>query len=171
MFRFRLDDIDRLCAALHLPDTMRAPNRTCWSGREGLCILLNRHVYPSRLATLMRTFGRGRSEMSLIINCTLDFLYAEWNHLLVDINQPWMTHDRLESYCEAVVRRGSPLTNIIEFVDGTGRSICRPISCIAPPPKKKNARYAPNLGNKLICPDRFFFFGLFSHYLFIFDRY
>ena len=48
MFRFRLDDINRLCAALHLPGAMRAPNRTCWSGGEGLCILLNRLVYPSR---------------------------------------------------------------------------------------------------------------------------
>ena len=66
--------------------------------------------------------------MSLIIHCTLDFLYAEWNHLLVDINQPWMTHDRLESYCEAVVHRGSPLTNIIGFIDVTARSICRPIA-------------------------------------------
>ena len=62
MFRYRLDDIDRVCAALHVPDTMRDPNRTCWSGIEGLYILLTRLVYPSRLATLMRTFGRGRSE-------------------------------------------------------------------------------------------------------------
>ena len=84
IFMLALDNIDRLCAALHLPDTMRAPNRTCWSGREGLYILLNRLVDPSRLATLMRTLGRGRSEMSLIINCTLDFLYVEWNHLHFD---------------------------------------------------------------------------------------
>lgn len=127
-FRFRKSHIRRLCHALRLPDTMASRNRTQWSGEEGLCILLRRLAYPCRLKEMMKWTGRGQSELSIIINDTLDFIYAKWSGHLLNLDQPWLTNECLESLCEAVAGK-APVTKplfIWGFIDGTPRPVCRP---------------------------------------------
>ena len=47
-FRFMKADVPCLCDALGIPEQFIAPNRTTWSGLEGLCILLRRLSYPAQ---------------------------------------------------------------------------------------------------------------------------
>lgn len=126
--RFQKDDLDRLRVALHLPMVMRAPNRTVWSGLEGLCLVLYRLSYPSRLFDVEHLFFRGQSEASVIFNSTLDFLYQEWMHVLDDIQharQTWLSDARVEEGCQAI-HESCPLDMVWGFIDGTCIPISRP---------------------------------------------
>eukprot|EP00117_Sycon_ciliatum_P030647 scpid110033/ scgid24117/ len=86
VFHFRKPDMDRLGAALHLPDDMHTPDRRKkWSGMEGLCVVLARLAYPNRLCSLANMFGRPKSDLSEIFNCTLRFISDEWQDLVLRI--------------------------------------------------------------------------------------
>lgn len=129
LFRFSKEDLRELRVRLRLPAVMTAPNRTTWSGLEGLCLTLRRLSYPSRRCDLEQLFGRGVAEASIIFNSTLDHMYQEWNRLFIDLNEhtgSWLSPQRMEECCRAVHDMGSPLDNIFGFIDGTARPICRP---------------------------------------------
>ena len=131
-FRFQKTDFRRLCAALGIPDEMRAPNRTRWSGLEGLCILLRRLAYPTRHLDLDDFFGRGKADISIIFNQMLAFLYRRWNRLFTDITEHarpghCLMLDKLRGHAAAIsVRAKGPLDRIWGFIDGTARPIARP---------------------------------------------
>ena len=126
-FRFEKRHHDRLCAALHLPDVMQAPCRTQWTGADGLCIVLNRLSYPCRFHQMEDKFGRSRSELSLIFNETVRFLYQERHDLLETLVHPWLTLQRLQDFAAAVHRKTGALQNCVGFIDGTVRPVCRPL--------------------------------------------
>ena len=94
-FRFEKNDIPGLVQALGLPEELVGSNRTRCTGLEGLCILLRRLAYPNRLEDIENIFGRGVSELSVIINLVLDFLYSKWHHLLDTLPVAWLTNARL----------------------------------------------------------------------------
>ena len=48
------------------------------------------------------------------------------NHLLIDLNQPWLSPQNLENFAFAIHAKGAALTNCWGFVDGTVRPVCRP---------------------------------------------
>ena len=125
-FRFEKVYIPGLVTALGLPEELVASNRTRCTGLEGLCILLRRLAYPNRLEDLEGIFGRGVSELSVITNLVLDFLYEKWHHLLDTLPAAWLTDARLEEGAEAVLRH-CPLPQVWGFIDGTVRLIPRPI--------------------------------------------
>jgi hypothetical protein len=58
-------------------------NRTTATNIEGLCIVLRRLAYPSRLDDLEPVFGRSKAEISYIFNYVLDFCTIEerWDSL------------------------------------------------------------------------------------------
>ena len=58
-------------------------NRTTATNIEGLCIVLRRLAYPSRLDDLEPVFGRSKAEIYYIFNYVLDFLYTMHSHLFV----------------------------------------------------------------------------------------
>ena len=74
MFRFDRDDIKILSHALQTPEIIICENRTTATNIEGLCIVLRRLAYPSRLDDLEPVFGRSKAEISYIFNYVLDFL-------------------------------------------------------------------------------------------------
>ncbi|XP_013383168.1 uncharacterized protein LOC106153684 [Lingula anatina] len=125
-FRFQREDIDRLVRLLQLPDRMIFADRTVTSGREALCVLLKRLSYPNRLVDLENVFGRCTSQLSVIVNETVDHIYDNYSHLIHNLDQPWMDMDHLMQYSEAIVSQGAPLNKCIGFVDGTVRPISRP---------------------------------------------
>lgn len=49
---------------------------------EGLCILLKKLAYPCRYTELSSVFGRNLTELCLIFNTVLDFLYTTHHHRL-----------------------------------------------------------------------------------------
>ena len=110
-FRFQKTDFRRLCAALGIPDEMRAPNRMRWSGLEGLCILLRRLAYPTRHLDLDDFFGRGKADISLIFNQMLAFLNRRWNRLFKDITEHtrtghWLMLEKLRAAAISVRAKG-----------------------------------------------------------------
>ena len=67
-FRFAKDDMERLSAALTIPEKYTCVQGTTTTGMEALMILLRRLAYPNRLCDLVQLFGRSQSELSLIFN-------------------------------------------------------------------------------------------------------
>ena len=126
LFRFEKDDICVLCRALRIPDELVASNRTRCTGIEGFCILLCRLAYPNRLKDLEEIFGRGVSELSVIVNLVLGILYDSWHHLLYTLPAAWLTTPRLQEGSDAVLRL-CPLQNVWGFIDGTALAISRPV--------------------------------------------
>lgn len=122
-FRFDKRNIRRLGDLLRFPDKIICENRTTCSGLDALCILLRRLSYPNRLLDLEVMFGRPKSTLSLVISAALNHIYDTWNHLLSDLNQPWID---FQIYSDVIHRKGAPLTNCLGFIDGTVRPICRP---------------------------------------------
>jgi hypothetical protein len=62
----------------------------------------------------------------MIENKTLDIIYQNWNHLLINFEQPWLDNQHLESYTEANNLKGAAFRNCWGFIDGTVRQISRP---------------------------------------------
>ena len=53
-------------------------------------------------------------------------MYDNWHYLLTDFNQPWLSPNCLEQFCDAIHRKGAALDNCWGFVDGTVRPVSRP---------------------------------------------
>ena len=92
---------------------------------EALCIFLRRLSYPTRLGTMVTSFGRSPAALSQIYLSVLEHIYSEFSHLLVwdhaRLNADWMAR-----CAKAVYDRDGPLTTCVGFIDGTVREICRP---------------------------------------------
>lgn len=126
-FRFTQAQIREMCALLHLPDEFRHVNRTVWTNLEGLCVVLRRLSYPCRLRDLVKDFGRGTSDLSIIFNYTCKFIENRWlDHFRTFHQAAFLNQQRLETYAQAI-GENRPLKNCWGFIDGTVRGICKPI--------------------------------------------
>ena len=72
---------------------------------------------------MVSKFGRNTSELCLIFNTALDYIYDSHNHRLLDWNKSMLRQNKLEEYAAAIYDRGKPLSNCFGFVDGTLRPI------------------------------------------------
>ena len=87
-----------------------------------LCILLRRLAYPNRLEDLSSMFRRSKSELSYIFNTVLNDVVDRHIYRLSSFNQKWLTMPHIEEYVSAIVT----LRQVLGFIDGTIRPICRP---------------------------------------------
>ena len=71
---FLKPDIERLAAALGLPETYSCVQDTVATGMESMLILLRRLAYPNRWCDLVPLFGRSESELSIIFKTV--YLYT-----------------------------------------------------------------------------------------------
>ena len=122
-FRFKKKHIKELRQGLGLQDFYRSETNLTWTGDEGLCILLRRLTYPNRLCDLVPLFGRHQTELSVIINITLNEIHTRNRHRVMDVTQVWMDH---AEYANAIRQKGAALTNCWGFLDGTQGHMCRP---------------------------------------------
>ena len=49
----------------------------------------------------------------------MNFIYKNYNYLLNEFNQPWLSRKKLEEYSIAIHNKGAPLMNCFGFEDGT----------------------------------------------------
>ena len=126
LFRFSKEHLPILQAILRINDEWKGSNGLLWSGMEGMCIVLRRLAYPNRLVDMVPIFARHPTELSLIFNTMLKFIYEAHIHLITDLDQPWLQHEELVRYAHAVHGAGAPVTNCWGFIDGTVMPICRP---------------------------------------------
>ena len=124
--RFYKSDLAVLLHALRFPDRFVCSQRAVCSGMEGLCILLKRLAFPCRFTDMVMRFGRNPTELCLIFNHVLDFVYQTHQHRLNSWNQPFLNTPALEQYAQSIHARGAPLQNCFGFVDGTLCKISRP---------------------------------------------
>ena len=115
-FKFDNENIHRLARCLALPEEIQLTNRCICSGKDALCILLRRLVYPNRLRDLETLIGRPKSTLSLIINHTLDFIYDRHGYLLSTLDHTWFQQEMLETYAAAIHAKGAPLRNCFGFL-------------------------------------------------------
>lgn len=96
-FRFENGDMARLCAALDLPEVMRANCRTTCSSFDGPCIVLCHLSYPSRVKDIVDLFGRPKLELSVVFNGTIQFLYQRRGSHFTEVLKPFLKPERLEA--------------------------------------------------------------------------
>lgn len=125
-FRFRKRDIPVLADAMGLPDSYTCEQGTLCDGIEGLCLLLRRLAYPCRYSDLIHCFGRPVPEIYMITNHVLETVYGLHHHRLTAWNHILTSPPLLQSYADAIQRKGSPVPNCFGFLDGTVRPIRRP---------------------------------------------
>ena len=102
--------------------------RVCWTGLEGFRLVLARLSIPNRRFYSEKTFGRATSQLSVVLNSTLDFLFMTLRHLFSDFGQhigTWLTVEKLAEGCDRVARK-CPVQNVFGFLDGTAHRIFRP---------------------------------------------
>lgn len=125
-FRIEKADLPRLADVLQIPPVIKCRQRSLCDGLEGLCLLLRRTSYPCRYSDIIPRFPRPVSVLSLISNEVLDYVYETHAHLVTDWNRDVLAPAALQTYAEAVSRKGAPLDNCFGFIDGTVRPISRP---------------------------------------------
>ena len=89
-------------------------------------ILFKRLSYPYRCKDMVQLFWRNPTELCLIFNETLDFIYQRHHHRLDSWNLIFLQPPHLQRYADAVAGIGATLYNCFDFVDGTVARICRP---------------------------------------------
>ena len=104
-FRFFKNNVYLLGEVLDIPDIMKCPNGVLVDGTEALSVLLKRFAYPCRFADMVARFGRPVPQLCMITNRMMDYLFDEYSHLLADLNQPWLSRDRLRHFAATI--RGS----------------------------------------------------------------
>ena len=93
---------------------------------EALCAVLKRFAYPCRFIDMIQIFARPISQLSMICNQMAKLIYENWNDLLSNLNQPWLSPQGLQGFCNTIHQKGVALSNCWGFVDGTVRPISRP---------------------------------------------
>ena len=112
-FRFSKNEIHDLVGKFRLPEVINCYNGWIVDALEALCVVLKRYAYPSSYTDLVPRFWRSVPLLCTVANQITDVLFNQFNHLLRDIDQPWL------SPC-----KGAALDNCWCFIDGTVTPIC-----------------------------------------------
>ena len=94
-FRFYKNDIYELTEVLNLPDWITCYNGVNIDTTEALCIFLKRFAYPCRYVELIPRFARPEPLICMISNAVMDSINTSWRHLLLDLDQPWLSRQSL----------------------------------------------------------------------------
>ena len=124
-FRFEKEDLFLLHDVLQIPDQITCYNGTVVSAIEALCICL-KYAYPCRYLDMIPRFGRPVSELCIINNYTLNFIFNRLNYLLNTMNQAWLSPNFLQLFADAIYGNEAPLDNCWRFIDGTVTPCGRP---------------------------------------------
>ena len=116
-FRFLKEDIYTLHDIINISEMFTCYNSVKVTGIQGLRILLERYSYLNRYLDLIPWFGRSVSQLCMMANHVMNFIYKRW-HQLSPVN--------LKKYADYIHQSGAPLENCCGFVDGTVHSVCRP---------------------------------------------
>ena len=125
--RFKPAQLLRLLAAVGFPSLVWPENGSIFSGEEALLFLLRRMAYPGRLSDYCQEFGRDPTQLSRLFNWAVDFLYNKFQPSLGRGAERWVPY--FGALAAAVsLKTGAPdgRDDIVGFIDGTVRPICRP---------------------------------------------
>ena len=86
---------------------------TC-TGVEGL-----RLAYPNRLTDLVLMFGLHPTHLSVMFNLVLEHVHSNFQHLIFDLDQPWLEEGQIRRYALVTQNAGLPISSC--WVSLTGR--------------------------------------------------
>ena len=89
-------------------------------------MLLKHFAYPCRFADMVARFKRPVPQLCRITNRMMDHVFDEYSYLLANLNQPWLSRDRLRHFAATIHDKGAPLENCWGFIDGRVRPLCKP---------------------------------------------
>ena len=89
-------------------------------------MLLKRMSFPRRYSDMIYRFGRTVPVLSMVTNQVVDYIYQAHGQKIKQWNNRLLNPAALQTYADAIERRGAALDNCFGFVDGTVRPICRP---------------------------------------------
>ena len=102
LFRFNQEEIRRLLNVFKIPETSTTRNGTTMTGLQDFVLVLCRLNYRNRYSDIAAMFGREIPELSMVFNTVINYLFAQYGHLLLDLNQPWLSHDNLRRFADSV---------------------------------------------------------------------
>ena len=79
------------------------------------------------LVVMIPIFGQPVSELSIISNEVIDWIYTEHGHRVTQWNHRILDPTLLSTYVNEIFVKGAALDNCFGFIDGTVRPICRPV--------------------------------------------
>ena len=81
-FRFRLEELPRVVAALDPPHGFRTNSGAVFSGEEGVLMLLRRFATTATLLDLVWELGRSTTQISEAVRYMVEFVHRKHLHLL-----------------------------------------------------------------------------------------
>ena len=115
--------VGRLVDALQIPAIFKCDQGTIGEGFEGLCILLKRFAFSSRISDMIPVFGRLVPELCMINNTVIDWVYNHHRHRIVDWNLNVLNPIQLKHYAVVVFNKGAALRNCFGFVSPISRPV------------------------------------------------
>ncbi|GAV08831.1 hypothetical protein RvY_18467 [Ramazzottius varieornatus] len=106
-YHFRMENYQDLCRlrdALQLPEAVIGENRVVVSRSLALAVPLKRLAFTNRWVDCMDLLGRERTQLSRIFNATVSAIYRKHSHLLENMDQPWLTRERVDLHANAIHR-------------------------------------------------------------------
>ena len=74
---------------------------------------------------MMQIFTRLVPQLPVIYKQVTNLIYENWNHLLSNLNQPWLSPQCLQGFCNTIYQKEAALSHCWRFVDGTVCPISR----------------------------------------------
>ena len=72
---------------------------------EALGAVLKRFANPCRFTDMIQIFARPIPLLSIICNQMTNLIYENWNHLLSNLNQPWLSPQCLLGFAVPFIKR------------------------------------------------------------------
>ena len=126
-FVFQKMYIYDLVDAMSLLDVVKCYNVLKVDQIQCTCIFIKMFSYPCRQLNMVPSFARPVPQLCMISNAVMDDIYCtRWNYLLSTFNQPWLSAEKLQIFCDAVFQKSGELQNCLGFVDGAVIPASRP---------------------------------------------
>lgn len=122
-FRFTKVELQRLQAALRIPQVIVTYAGDKCSGFEVLCMLCLSYAYPGRRFEMIKMFGTGTSRLSRLIAHLRTLLHATYYPGMC--NPKILSPEKIEEYAVAVFNKCG-VAGIFSFIDGTVRPTLKP---------------------------------------------
>ena len=141
-FRFSHHEMDRVVLAFlnaGFPSVVRTRTRDKCNLYEAVCMMCFKYAWPTRLGTMVKTFGSSTCRMSRIVSSLRRLIFARFRSSLS--NPPVLAPHRLDVFCAAVQKK-SGFGCCFGFIDGTVREICKPSALQGPMYNGKDRKHA-----------------------------
>jgi hypothetical protein len=141
-FRFSHHEMDRVVLALlnaGFPSVVRSRTRDKCGLYEAFCMMCFKYAWPTRLGTMVKTFGSSTCRMSRIVSALRRLIFARFRGNLS--TPPVLAPHQLDVFCAAVQKK-SGLGSCFGFIDGTVRDICKPSALQGPLYNGKDRKHA-----------------------------